>query len=473
VTVENTAKNYVDPGSFRDPSGRLFHSNDRTFRLVSEQGWNEFSAVWKSGIIDDLAAEEIILPLAEVDATAVRNSWASAKVFETKTLPFVSWPYEWPFSALKAAALLHLDLHLKLLARGFTLSDASAYNVQFRGARPVFVDHLSLRTYVDGELWVGHRQFCEQFLNPLLLAHSAGVMPNSWYRGTQEGLPTRDVVRLIPWRRKFSWPMFMHVVVQARLDRAALAGARDLDTKAMNRARFPKASVVNMLRGLRRWIEGMTAQQTNAAWLGYAEDNSYSQDEAAQKAQLVAEMSAELKPSLVLDLGCNTGDYAAMALAAGAKLVVGFDGDFGALEAAFARSRKDNLNFLPLYFDAANPAPNQGWAQEERAGFADRSKGDALLALAFIHHLAIGRNVPLERVVDWLIDRAPHGIIEFVPKEDPMVQRLLALRDDIFSDYSTDVFLAAIRGRANIVSDIQLSQGGRRLVRYARRPEGP
>ena len=471
MTVENTAKNYVDPGSFRDPSGRLFHSNDRTFRLVSEQGWNEFSAVWKSGIIDDLAAEEIILPLAEVDATAVRNSWASAKVFETKTLPFVSWPYEWPFSALKAAALLHLDLHLKLLARGFTLSDASAYNVQFRGARPVFVDHLSLRTYAEGELWVGHRQFCEQFLNPLLLAHSAGVMPNAWYRGTQEGLPTRDVVRLIPWRRKFSWPMFMHVVVQARLDRAALAGGHAVDPVAMSKARLPKTSLVNMLLGLRRWIAGTKPPSDVTAWRRYAADNSYSETEAAQKSRMVAEFVAEVKPALVLDLGCNTGEHSAAALAAGAGLVVGFDADFGALEDAYSRSRRENLNFLPLYFDAGNPAPDQGWAQEERLGFTARSQGDALLALAFVHHMAIGRNIPLPRLVDWLIDRAPCGIIEFVPKEDAMVQRLLALRDDIFSDYSADAFLAAVRARATVVADVQITQSGRRLVRYARRPE--
>ncbi len=459
----------IDPGSFRDPAGRVLHRDGRVFRLVSEYGWQNFAAVWESGLIDDLATAGLILPLAEVEAAAAGNPADTVRVFETEKLAFISWPFEWPFSALKAAALLHLDLHLQALGRGFTLSDASAYNVQFRGARPVFIDHLSLRPYIDGEIWTGHRQFCRQFLNPLILATSVGVMPNDWYRGAQEGLATTDLARLVPWRRKFSWNMFMHVVMQARFDRAAVAGAKVLDTKAIAKARLPKSSLIAMLNGLRNWIAKMTPPGGATVWRDYAADNSYADSEAAHKARQVAEMIAQVKPGLVLDLGCNSGDYGAVALAAGAGRVVGFDVDFAALEATYARSRDQDLDFLPLYFDAANPTPDQGWAQTERAGFAERAQGDALLALAFVHHLAIGRNVPLPRLVDWLIARAPHGIIEFVPKADPMVQRLLALRVDIFDDYSHAAFLAAVRLRADVVSDVEISESGRRLVRYARR----
>ncbi|MBT3787511.1 MAG: class I SAM-dependent methyltransferase [Alphaproteobacteria bacterium] len=370
---------------------------------------------------------------------------------------------------LKSAALLHLDVHLKALARDFTLSDASAYNIQFRGARPVFIDHLSFRPYVDGEIWAGHLQFCEQFINPLVLAAKAGVMPNAWYRGTQEGLPTADISRLIPLRHKFSWSVFMHIFLQARLDRTAVSGSGDVDTGAMSKARLPKSSLVNMLKGLRSWIAGLQPPSGATVWQNYAGDNSYASSEASEKVRLVGEMVAEVKPGLLLDLGCNSGDYSFAALEAGAGQVVGFDVDFGALEAAFARSQARDLKFFPLYFDAANPSPDQGWAQGERIGFAARAKGDALLALAFIHHLAIGKNIPLLRLLNWLMDRAPEGIIEFVPKEDPMVQRLLVLREDIFDSYSFETFITVIGSRADIVSDVQISESGRRLVRYSRR----
>jgi ribosomal protein L11 methylase PrmA len=460
----------IEPGSFRDPAGRILHHEGRVFRLVSETGWQGFSPVWTSGLIDDLAAEGLILPLVEVDAAVAGNPADTVRVFEVEKLPFVSWPYEWTFSALKAAALLHLDLHLKALARGFTLSDASAYNVQFRGSRPVFIDHLSVRPYNEGEIWTGHRQFCQQFLNPLVLASVVGVMPNAWYRGSLEGLPTTDLVRMIPWWRKFSWSLFMHVVMQARLERAVVAGSTTVDTGTMAKARLPKSSMIGMLQGLRSWISALNPPGGATVWRDYAANNSYSDAEATTKRQLVAEMVSELKPGLVLDLGCNSGDYSAEALQAGAANVVGFDVDFGALEAAYARSKPDNSDFLPLWFDAANPVPDQGWAQQERRGFAARARGDVVLALAFVHHLAIGRNIPLPRLVDWLIDRAPHGIIEFVPKEDAMVQSLLALREDIFTDYTADAFLAAVQSRATIVSDTQVSESGRRLVRFARLP---
>jgi ribosomal protein L11 methylase PrmA len=469
--VSNKDVPEVDAGSFRDPAGQVLHHQGRVFRTVSDFGWNHFEPVWQSGLIADLATEDLVLPLNEVDQATAGNPDHAARVFETKKLDFVSWPFEWSFSALKAAALLHLDVHLKALERGFTLSDASAYNVQFRGARPVFIDHLSFRPYEEGEIWTGHRQFCEQFINPLVLAAKAGVMPNAWYRGAQEGLPTADVARLIPLRSKFSWSVFMHLVMQARLDRAAVSGAGDIDTKAMSRAKLPKSSLLNMLKGLQHWIAGLKPPERATVWRDYAADNSYAEAEAREKKRLVTEMVADVKPGLVLDLGCNSGDYSVVALEAGARQVVGFDVDFGALEAAFSRSQTQNLNFLPLHFDAANPSPDQGWAQMERAGFDRRARADVLLALAFVHHLAIARNISLPQLLNWLIDRAPEGLIEFVPKEDAMVQRLLALREDIFENYSAETFLAAIRTRADIVQDVQVSESGRRLIRYRRRPE--
>ena len=204
-----------DAGSFRDPSGRVLHHDGRVFRTVSDVGWRQFAPVWQSGLLQDLAAKGLVLPLRESEAASAGNPDDAVRIFETDKLSFVSWPFEWSFSALKAAALLHLDVHLAALDQGFTLSDASAWNVQFRRAQPVFIDHLSFRAYRDGEIWAGHRQFCEQFVNPLVLASKAGVMPNAWYRGSQEGLPTSDVARLIPLRKKFSWNVFMHVVMHA------------------------------------------------------------------------------------------------------------------------------------------------------------------------------------------------------------------------------------------------------------------
>jgi ribosomal protein L11 methylase PrmA len=171
---------------------------------------------------------------------------------------------------------------------------------------------------------------------------------------------------------------------------------------------------------------------------------------------------------MLWDIGCNTGDYAGVALAAGVDAVVGFDFDQGALEIAFSRAKEENLNFLPLFLDAANPPPSQGWAQGERLGLGQRANADALMALALIHHLAIGRNIQLPAAVDWLVGLAPVGVIEFVQKTDPMVQTLLQLREDIFDDYSEETFLNTIQRRADIVHVETVSANGRRLFWYTR-----
>lgn len=70
--------------------------------------------------------------------------------------------------------------------------------------------------------------------------------------------------------------------------------------------------------------------------------------------------------------------------------------------------------------------------------------------------------------LDLLTGLAPVGILEFPPKSDPMVRRLLALRDDIFPDYTEAAFIEALGARARIVRSRHLSENGRLLVWYDR-----
>lgn len=387
-------------------------------------------------------------------------------MLEHPRLAFISYPYEWPFSALKAAALLQLDVHLRALEYDVTLSDASAYNVQFQGPRPVFIDHLSFRRYRDGEFWHAHGQFCEQFLNPLLLRAICGIPHNAWYRGSQEGISVGELHRLLPLRSKFSWNVFTQVVLQARLHNAV--ADKEAPAEASTR-KLPKAAFRRMLEGLRRWIARLEpADGGSSVWRGYSTGHSYSDDEVAAKRGFVDAFAAAVQPQVLWDVGCNTGDYAKVALAAGARLAIGFDSDQDALELAYDRAREESLNFLPLYLDAANPTPDQGWAGRERRGLSARAPRDGLLALALVHHLAITRNVPLEGVVDWLLGLAPAGVIEFVPKNDAMVQQMLKLREDIFPDYTEENFLRAVQERGRVVRQQTVSQSGRLLVWYQR-----
>ncbi|MXO93530.1 methyltransferase domain-containing protein [Erythrobacter arachoides] len=393
-----------------------------------------------------------------VDYSAVSNDVlpdvAAAHILEHPRVPFVSYPYEWSFSLHKAAALFHLDFHLDLLEAGFTLSDATAYNVQFDGTRPFFIDHLSIRPYQDGEIWAGHRQFCMQFLNPLLMWSALETQPNHWFRGNLEGIAPEDLSRLLPMRKKLGWTVMTHVVAQAAMQNRSVKAAQG--SAKYRQTRLPLHAMKGMLDGLRRAIAGLNVPSHATVWGDYAGRNSYQSEEARAKAAFVAEMTSASKPDLLFDIGCNSGDYSKVALESGAGRVVGFDFDHAALELAYDRARQEELAFLPLWLDAANPSPAQGWGQAERKGFGERASADALVALAFIHHIAIGRNVPLDMATDWLTALAPTGVIEFPHKSDPMVQTLLSQRDDIFPVYDNAHFASLLSQRARIVKQVEV-----------------
>jgi ribosomal protein L11 methylase PrmA len=420
-----------------------------------------------AGLLEAFAESGRLIPSTEVDPTLVGGMVADARhLLEHPRLPYVSFPYEWSFPLLKKAALAHLDLHLDLLEHDLTLSDASAYNMQFRGVRPIFIDVLSIRRYRGGEYWLGHRQFCEQFLNPLLLRALLGVAHNAWYRGSLEGIPASALARLLPFGKRLSWNVLSQVILQARLERRALARTEASIAKVRRRA-LSKTAFTGLLAQMRNWIARLQPADRGATeWGDYATMHGYAREEEAAKRTFVADFVQRTKPALLLDLGCNTGDYAALALAAGTGTVVGFDADQRALETAFARADADDLEFLPLYSDAANPSPDQGWRQSERSGFAKRASADAVLALAFVHHLAIGRNAPLDQLLDWLTGLAPSGMVEYIPKDDPSVRRMLSLREDIFPDYSEATFVDLLTSRARIVRSEVVSAHGRRLFWY-------
>ena len=445
------------PASFRDPDAGVFLAGARVLRALTAEAAQRYDAV-----------REVVAAL-EKDGMVVQTRAAAdapppgyARMLEHEPIPFVSYPYEWPFALLKRAALLHLDLHQRALARGATLADASAYNVQFRGARPVFIDIGSFRPYREGELWAAHRQFCEQFLNPLLLAARFGIAHHAWYRGALEGIPTPELAALWPASGWLSARVLVHVLLPASAERTAKKRT-EASVEKIRKARLPKAGYAALLGQLRHWIAGLEPRGFGATqWADYGSNRNYDASDLNEKRRVVAEFASRYRPAMLWDFGCNDAEFTEVALRSGAASAIGFDADPGALELACARAERGGLDLLTLHQDAANPSPAQGWLGRERGALAGRAAPDALIALAFEHHLALGRNLPLEQVAELLTGSAPRGLVEFVPKSDATVQRMLALKGDIFPGYSETAFAAALAARARIVRTDALA-GGRKL----------
>lgn len=463
-------ENKLVSGSFRDPKGHVYTKGNRIFRTITPQGAQDFEAVKKTGILDQLVEQGLLVPWREVANIDLDGAEKNAvAILEHDRIDFISYPYEWSFSGLKAAALLHLEVQLKALEKGVTLSDASAYNIQFINSKPIFIDHLSFRPYRDGEFWAGHNQFSRQFLNPLLLRSKFGIQHNEWFRGGLEGIPVQALSALLPWHAWLKPHTLMHVKLPAYFERYALRNhSKGIEAKS-KKTTFPRKSFERMLLSLKSVIEkqGLKGDK-ETVWSNYTTTTSYDDVEAERKKTFISDFAEKTSPGLLWDIGCNTGEYAIIALQAGAKKAIGFEYDGGALEAAFVRAANENLPLLPLYLDAANPSPSQGWGQKERDGLYERRCADGVIALAVIHHLCIGKNIPIREAVSWLMSLAPQGVIEFVPKNDPKVKELLRFREDIFDDYEWGVFKEEILRNAKIVKSEKITDNDRRLVWYNR-----
>lgn len=458
-----------DFGSYRDPSGYVFYRDGHVYRAVTEAARADYEAVRDNAMVRDLMDRGAIIGSHEL-APRIAKELApeAAYVVEHDPIPFVSYPYEWPFALLQRAARFHLDLHLRLLEADLTLSDATAYNVQFLGTRPVFIDLLSLRPYRAGELWFGHHQFMQQFMHPLLLNALGGVSFNNWYKGNLDGIRRDNLAQCLPLTQRLSPRMFKQVILPRMLEAASReTGANAPENPAPTR--LAKSDFIAMLRDLDAWAAKLRPKTIHGTtWSDYATTRTYDTREVEQKQSAVARFVGEHKPTTLWDLGCNTGEFAEVALQRGCARVIGFDLDEGALHLACQRAEQNRLDLLPLVGDLLNPSPGCGWRGRERKAMLDRGKPDAILALALIHHLAIGGNVPLGEAVAWLVSLAPKGIIEFVQKEDKTVQKMLRFREDIFNDYHESAFLEHIESNAMIIKQERLSSSGRVLLSYVR-----
>jgi ribosomal protein L11 methylase PrmA len=449
------------PASFRDPAGFLYLQGGVLYRHVASRFAADYDHLLSSGLYDTLTRSGRLVPHEEVPP---EPGSAAHRVLRPDPVPFVSYPYEWCFSQLRDAALLTLDLLTTGLAHGLVLKDASAYNIQFAGTRPFLVDTLSFERYREGEPWVAYRQFCEHFLAPLALG--AWVDPRlSLWRTCLDGPPLDMVSSLLPFRTWLRPGLLTHLHLHARSQ--ARHANRHVDTRRLAVSRRGLLALADSLRGT---VSGLRCRETPSPWIDYERTHGYTEVSQEHKERIVASWLETARARRVWDLGANVGRFSRLAAATGAY-VVALDGDAHVVDALYTRARAEAApNILPLVMDLANPSPGLGWEGCERDSLAARAPADVALALALIHHLALGRNVPLPRIAAWLAGLAPSVIIEFVPKHDPQSQRLLRSRRDVFDGYDRVGFEAAFETHFQRVAVESLADSGRLLYWWARRP---
>lgn len=394
---------------------------------------------------------------------------SAAAVIRPEVVPFISYPYEWTFGQLQDAALLTLDVQAAAIAQDWTLKDASAYNVQLRGVQPVLIDHLSFQRLGPESPWVAYQQFCEHFLAPLVLMARRDVRLGRLLRDQLDGIPLDLAAALLPGRTRFTLGLGTHLHLHARSQRSHAGDARKPTEVRLSRSRL--SALIESLRGT---IAGLSWRPAGTEWADYADKDhaSYEGGTPDAKESIVRDLLTAAGPGAgrsCWDLGANTGRFSAIAAGLGYR-VVSFDIDPAAAERHYrALKAAGRTDTTPIVMDLADPSPGLGWALRERDSLLDRANADVIMALALVHHLGIGRNVPLAMVMDLFADLAPQAIVEWVPRGDPMVDILLASREDVFTDYTTDGFEAAVASRFEVLSRTPIPGSPRVLYHLERR----
>ena len=454
-----------DPGSFRDRGGFVFRSDGVLYRQVNPALAPQYVRLMHSGLYAELVGDRLLVPHEEVPIRLADAPPAHA-VLRPERIPFISYPYEWCFSQLKAAALLTLELQRRALERNMTLRDASAYNVQFIGTRVIFIDTLSFGEYTEGVPWVAYRQFCEHFLAPLaLIAHahqSLGVLARLY----GDGVPLTLATSLMPVSTCVRPGLLMHLHLHARSHARAEGNGHPPGRAGGASGSMTRTAMLGLIDSLARTVRGIDWAPPATLWSEYDKLSNYSGDAQAQKRRVVGEMLAAATQGraagTLWDLGANTGEYSRLAAATGAN-VISLDGDHSVVERNFRESSTSCPSVLPLVQDLSNPTPGTGWNNTERGSLFDRGPADVALALALVHHLAIGRNVPLESIAAFFARVCRTLIIEFVPKSDSQIQRMLAFREDVFDDYTQASFERAFEAHFTPIRAVEI-EGTRRTL---------
>lgn len=459
-------KPIYDSGSFRDPGGKIFYYDNEIFRLVTKLGHSRLKFLNSKNLINELIEKEYLIKTEEVKDSKLLSFFNNNAILKHERIDFISYPYEWTFNQLKDAALFHLDFQIYLLNKNCKLIDSSAFNVQFHKNKPIFIDVLSIEEYKDGEYWFGYKQFCENFLNPLLLKAKKGVDFNNWFKGNLEGISTEDLCNILSFKDFFSFVILIHIFLQNKLNIKERKKKVGLETNIKSLKKLSKNSYRAILFQLRNFIKSLLPKKQITSWEDYSVTNTYNKEEEEKKLIITHKFYESHKIGSLADLGCNDGKYSKYACSKNIK-VVGFDSDLNVLDQLYLNSKKNNLNFLPIYSDFVNPSTDLGWNNNERKSLTKRANFDASISLAVIHHLAIAKNIPLDQAIKWLVSFSPIGLIEFVPKEDPTTKAMLALKGDIFPDYNVNEFEKILSSLKEIKNKNIITKTNRIIYEFA------
>lgn len=447
----------INDSSFRDPDAIVFRANNNeVYRQINKSYKENFDLLISSGLYKKISDKNLLLKHDEANEFIFDNTSFYKTIFPEQ-IDIISYAYEWSFSMLKDAALLTLELMKDSLSHGMILKDATPFNVQFKEGKAIFIDTTSFEKYTEGKPWIAYRQFCENFLGPLLLMKYRNIEMNKMLTIYPDGIPLKIISELLPFKSFFNSGALMHIHFQSSVK----ANNRKQKTENI----LSSKRLLAIINHLFSSVKNLQPENKSSNWNTYYEENILSTDYLNAKKNIVAKYISSLNIQKALDMGANTGAFSELLSSKNIKTIA-TDSDSVCIESMY---QKNDKNILPLIIDFALPTPAIGWNNTERNSFWQRCNVELILALALVHHLAIGKNISFKMIAEKLATSCKYLIIEFIPKTDKNVQLMLQNKKDIFDDYSQEKFENSFLKYFVIESQELVSDSGRTIYLFQKK----
>ena len=452
--------------SFRDPSGYVFLDGGILKRKILPKYFDVYNALKNAYFFEKLFKAQLIIPHKEISISDTEI------IIQPEQIPFITYPYEWSFNQYKEAALLTLKLQKYSLEHGFSLKDASAFNVAFHNGKAVFIDTLSFDLYVENSPWRAYKQFITHFLGPLVLAHYHGAPSLKLMSNFIDGIPVKMLASMLPFKTKLSPFLYSNIHLLSKFE---AKHNEDYEGKTKS-ASLSKKAQLNIIESLYDYIKNLSLKE-HSEWGNYYSKINYSDEAFQQKAMIINQWISKINAQTVIDIGGNDGTFVRkISSKLTQALVCDIDANSVDLNHKTIREQKEK-HITPFVLDVLNPSAAIGFHNNERFSFLDRVTAfspDTTLVLAVIHHMSLSGNIPFEHSAAFFASFSKHLIIEFPDRDDSWVQRLLNSKADFkdyFDFYNQENFEIAYLKVFDLIEKMNIPHS-KRIMYFLKRKDG-